>query len=308
MPRTLFRRRSDSPLLTVIVVFYQMAREAPRTLYSLTPEYQRGVEDLEYEVVVLDHGSAPPLDPALAARFGDRFIHRRVETGSPSPVVAINEAVAAARGRYVAIHIDGARILSPGLLAGIAAGAALFPSAFVHTLGFHLGPGLQNVTALEGYDQAVEDALLAEADWQRDGYRLFDISVLAASSHGGYFSAIHESNCFALPKDVYLEMGGYHPGYRSPGGGLCNLDFYNRALENPRLTAVRLLGEGTFHQIHGGVAANAPLAEHPFERFQAEHIAIYGRPWRPIEVQDPFYLGRMRRVGPHFAGIAGNDG
>lgn len=302
MPRSPFRRRSDSPLLTIIVVFYQMAREAPRTLYSLTPEYQCGAEDLDYEVIALDHGSSPPLDPALTASFGERFVHRRVEASSPSPVVAINAAVAAARGRYVAINIDGARILSPGLLAGIAAGARLFPDAFVHTLGFHLGPGLQNVTALEGYNQAVEDALLAEADWQRDGYRLFDISVPAASSKDGFFSAIHESNCFALPRQAYLDMGGYHPGYRSPGGGLCNLDFYNRALQNPSLTAVRLLGEGTFHQIHGGVAANAPLTEHPFKRFQEEHVAIYGRPWRPIEVQDPFYLGRMRRVGEHFRG------
>ena len=38
-----------------------------------------------------------------------------------------------------------------------------------------------------------------------------------------------------------------------------------------------LLGEGTFHQYHGGVATNVPLAEHPWLRFQDEYAAIRGR-------------------------------
>ena len=37
--------------LTVVVVFYNMRREAARTLHSLTRAYQRGIEDLDYEVL-----------------------------------------------------------------------------------------------------------------------------------------------------------------------------------------------------------------------------------------------------------------
>ena len=36
-----------------------------------------------------------------------------------------------------------------------------------------------------GYDQQEEDRLLDSVDWTHDGYRLFDISVLAGSSAGG---------------------------------------------------------------------------------------------------------------------------
>lgn len=295
-------RRSDPPLLSIVVVFHQMAREAPRTLFSLTPRYQRGIDGLSYEVIVVDHGSFPALDPALTAGFGRQFVHRRVETDSPSPVVAINDAVAGARGRLIAVLIDGARILSPGLLAGIVTGSGVVPAAFVHTVGLHLGPGPQNDTALRGYDQGVEDAMLAEVDWRQDGYRLFDISTFAMSSRDGFFSDLSESNCFGLPREVFLEMGGYHPGYRSPGGGLCNLDFYNRALQHSRLTAIRLLGEGTFHQFHGGVASNAPADRHPWDHFQAEHVVLRGGPWTAIPMQDPIYLGRMREVGRRFSG------
>ena len=45
--------------LTVVVVFYNMRREAARTLHSLSRSYQRHVQDLDYEVLVIDNGSAP---------------------------------------------------------------------------------------------------------------------------------------------------------------------------------------------------------------------------------------------------------
>jgi hypothetical protein len=285
--------KPQAPLLSVIVVFYQMAREAPRTLFSLGGAYQSNIEYQDYEVIALDHGSNPPLSPKMVEGFGPNFFCRRVETDSSSPVEAINEAVAAAHGKHVLINIDGARILSPGILAAFANATRLFESAFVHTIGFHLGHGLQNETMLEGYNQAVEDQLLNQSGWMDDGYRLFDISVLNASCSGGFFSDIAESNCYGLPRSVFLQMGGLHPGFRAPGGGICNLDFYNRAMREPSLVGVRLLGEGSFHQFHGGVASNAPAPGHPWESFQAEYEEIYHRRWARLSDQDPVYLGRI---------------
>lgn len=289
------------PALTIVVVFHDMPREAPRTLYSLSRAYQRDAAELRYEVIALDHGSTRPLDPAMVHGFGPQFRYRRLDTEAVSPVAAINAAVQASTAAQVAIHIDGARILSPGVLSGIAAALRLYPNAFVHTLGFHLGPRAQNLSMLEGYDRRVEDRLLADSGWRDDGYRLFDIAALAVSSAGGWFSDLQESNFFALPRAAYLDMGGFHPGFRTPGGGLCNLDFYNRAMQHPDLAPVRLLGEGSFHQFHGGVATNAPPAASPWDAYQREHAALNGREWALLREQAPICLGRLHRRARRFA-------
>ena len=44
------------PTLSVVVVAYDMARELPRTLASLAPAYQRGIERADYEVIVSASG------------------------------------------------------------------------------------------------------------------------------------------------------------------------------------------------------------------------------------------------------------
>lgn len=48
----------DDPALYVGVAFHNMAHEAPRTLHSLSPDYQRRVSESDNEVVVVDAGSA----------------------------------------------------------------------------------------------------------------------------------------------------------------------------------------------------------------------------------------------------------
>ena len=54
-----------APVLSVVVVVHGMARELPRTLQSLAPDYQRGVDAEEYEIGVVDNGSPCPLDEAV---------------------------------------------------------------------------------------------------------------------------------------------------------------------------------------------------------------------------------------------------
>lgn len=278
---------------SIVVVFHDMRREAPRTLFSLSRRYQRGVDDLDYEVLVLDHGSSQPLDPAMVAGFGDEFRYHAVDTDAVSPCRALNHGVAMARHPFVLLAIDGARLLSPGLLALAARGLALAPHPFVFTLGMHLGPAVQNVLATRGFSRAEEDALLAEVDWQADGYRLFGVSTSALSSRDGFYSELTESNLFGLRRADYEALGGFDERFVAPGGGLANLDLFARAMSEPSLAPVMLLSEATFHQQHGGVAAEAPLERHPWPEFQAEYETIHGRPyrsaWRP-----PTYLGPVR--------------
>src|SRR2546423_206527 len=78
--------------LSIIVNFYNMRREAARTLTSLTRSYQRHVQDLPYEVLCIDNGSDPPLERAWVESFGPQFRLIRPENPQPSPCSVINTA------------------------------------------------------------------------------------------------------------------------------------------------------------------------------------------------------------------------
>jgi len=262
------------PRLSVVVVFHDMAREAARTLVTLSPGYQRGVTSAEYEVIAVDAGSAEPLDAGwTAARCPNARLIRTPR--APSPAAAVNTAAREAEGEAIAICIDGARMLSPGVVAGLITGLRAYPDPVVATLAWHLGPKIQNESILEGYDRQAEDRLLASVNWQSDGYELFRIATLAASSAVGWFRPIGESNCLAVRRSAWEALGGVDERFVSPGGGYANLDLYRRACERAS-DLVLLLGEGTFHQVHGGVATNTPWDRHPFLDFEAEYRSIRG--------------------------------
>ena len=244
-------------------------------------------------MIVVDNGSDPPMDPSLLQHCrGVQSRWLRLPPGNVSPCHAVNLGVEVARGDFVAIIVDGARMLSPGVVVNILRARRLFPNAFVATLGWHLGDEPQNLSMLNGYDQAYEDNLLNSFDWRSDGYKLFDHASLALSSSMGWFSSINESNCFALSRSMFKSLGGFNEGFCSPGGGLVNLDFFRQAIESNYFESVLLLGEGTFHQFHGGVATNVPLKEHPWDRFHDEYRQLRGRDYSP-PVFRPTYLGRI---------------
>jgi hypothetical protein len=208
-----------------------------------------------------------------------------------SPAAAINAAANIARGESIAACIDGARMLSPGIIRLMLATFRAYEDPLVATLGWHLGPKLQNQSMLEGYGQAAEDQLLDSVDWRRDGYELFRISCLTASAARGWFGPIEESNLLAFRRPAWERLGGFDERFLSQGGGLVNLDFYREACERTSQLVI-LLGEGTFHQFHGGVATNTPMADHPWPKFHEEYVAVRGRNWqRPTKSAD--YLGGL---------------
>ena len=73
---------------SIIVVVYNMAREAPRTLFSLSSTYQRNVAADDYEVIVVDNGSTPPFDPAALGGLTGNFRLIRIDEAPPSPVAS----------------------------------------------------------------------------------------------------------------------------------------------------------------------------------------------------------------------------
>ena len=179
------KARSAPPRLSVVVVVHDMRREAPRTLYSLSAAHQRGVTAEDYEVVVVENGSSAPLSPEIVAGFGDNFRYFYLEDPPPSPAYALNFGVTRAAGDCLGLMIDGARMVTPGILSRALTGLGRFRRPVVATVGFHLGPDVQMRSIEAGYDQQAEDRLLERIDWPgEDGYRLFEISSLAASSDG----------------------------------------------------------------------------------------------------------------------------
>jgi hypothetical protein len=293
------------PQLSVVVAFRNMAREAPRTLFTLSPAYQRLVNSEEYEVIAVDVGSEPPLEEAKVIGFGGNFRLMRF-ADAPSPAAAINEAVRHSRGHAVSVAIDGARMLSPRVLYFTLKALKAYENPVVGTLAWHLGPKLQNISMLEGYDQSVEDRLLDTVNWREDGYELFKISSLAASSRSGWFGSISESNFVTVRREGWQNLGGFDERFTSLGGGFVNLDLYREAC-NRLGQLVLLLGEGTFHQFHGGVATNVPLANHRMADFQSEYIRIRGKHFESPSVAAE-YLGAFPPQAYRFIGATLPEG
>jgi hypothetical protein len=277
------------PSLSLVVVAFDMPRELLRTVRSLSPA-QQGIAAAEYELLVVDNGSSQPIDRDACEEFGAKIRWLRIEDAPVSPALAVNRGLMMASAPLVGVMIDGARMASPGLLRHALAAARLSPRPVIGTFSFHLGPGLQQQTVTEGYDQAAEDALLSTVDWENDGYALFDISVPAASSAGGWFDLPAESNALFLPDHLWKELAGYDERFETPGGGLVNLDTFRRACDLPDTTLIMLLGEGTFHQVHGGISTNQPKPADRLEAFHAEYVRIRGRPFSK-STRRPLMLG-----------------
>lgn len=282
----------EKPLTTIIVIFYNMRREARRTLFTLTAGYQRGVTEDQFEVVAVDNGSDDPLSAAEVTSFGRNFHYHLEEDPLPSPARALNRAIRRVETPYVTCMIDGARMLSPGVLLNTFSVLRAFDEPFVYSLGMHLGAKIQNESLLEGYDQAAEDRLLAPVPWRDNGYRLFTVSALSIACRDGFFSPIEETTCFTMRRDTLLNLGGFNESFILPGGGVVNQDIFKVITESGEVEPVMLLGEATFHQFHGGVATNVSIADHPIDQFREEYRRVRGVEY-VMPTVEPLYWGRI---------------
>jgi glycosyltransferase involved in cell wall biosynthesis len=282
-------RGSTAPKLSVVVVTYDMAREFPRTLRSLAPGYQRDIKMSDYEVIVVDNGSPDPVADAALAAFPGNLRFLRCADAPPSPARAANTGIATARAELIGLIIDGARLASPGLLAESQRAARHSDRPIIATLGWHLGAET-HMDAAASYDRDVEDRLLTDLEWEVDGYRLFAVSTFAGSSARGWFGPLGESSALFMPRPLWQELGGLDEAFAMPGGGLVNHDLYRRACALPDTDLVVLLGEGTFHQMHGGAATSRRFSR---DAMFADYAAIRGHAYQPPEKM-PRFSGQIR--------------
>ena len=249
------------PKLSIILVAYKMQREMPRTLRSFLPPIQRAVEDVDYELIVVDNGTSEALvlgDLLHGSPRPVRLVRIAPGDAQVSPTGAVNNAVRDyATGNCLMVCMDGARTPSSHLVRRTVDVLTRHPDAFAFAGSRHLGLKPQMQSVREGYDQAAEDVLLDSVPRERDLDRLWAISVWAGAHHDGSKLLLqNESNAFAVTTKTWETLGGYDEGFVRPGGGLCNLELFSRYVLRPSALNVLLLGESTFHQVHGGAATS----------------------------------------------------
>lgn len=286
--------------LSIIVIAYEMRREIPRTLQGLARDYQKGIEQLDYEVILVDNGSPDALDASILAGIDIPARLISIDNAHHSPANAINTVARQASGELLCLMIDGAHLLTPGVFELALAANRAFENPVVATRYFFLGPDEQNLSIARGYNKQREDELLAGIGWPNDGYALFDIGtpLRAGAENITWFNRMFESNCLFLKKALFDEIGGADERFDLPGGGFLNLDLYKRACDTPGVTPVQLVGEGSFHQLHGGTTTNVSMEDRraQTETYRAQYREIRGHD-QLMCTKDVHFLGHLPTQG-----------
>ncbi|MDZ7673806.1 MAG: hypothetical protein U5K30_01870 [Acidimicrobiales bacterium] len=146
-----------------------------------------------------------------------------------------------------------------------------------------MGPGQQGEAMRVGYDEPIRGhASSTEIAWPNDGYRLFDIGHFVGRPRPGS-TACGSRNCLFVPRQPAEQVGGFDEAFSMAGGGYANLDLYERLTSSPGVRVVSILGEGSFHQLHGGTTTNRThpdLERRQRVRSYTDHFAeLRGRPF-----------------------------
>lgn len=281
--------------LSIIVNFYNMPREAARTLTSLTRDYQADSADFSYEVLCIDNGSQPPLDPEWVASFGPEFRLFTPSRQLASPCAALNEAALAACGSYLAVMIDGAHVLTPGVFREARAAWRECPDAIVGVRHWFIG-GDQRWLTLVGYTREQEDQLFDRVRWPLNGYDLFRIGAPMSENPEPWFDGMSESNCLLLPTAHYDRIGGFDEAFDQAGGGFANLDLWRRVCSSSNAPLIAPIGEASFHQFHGGTTTNVDDVEKDVRvrAYASAYRALRGEDFTMVERGHLTFRGQLR--------------
>lgn len=279
--------KKRAPAVSIVVMVYRMPEQAMKTLESLTVPYQQGISQQDYEVIVVENPSEEMLQAERVHELGGQFRYFAMDRNEPSPVNAVNYGISKALAPVIGLMVDGARMLTPGIIRTALMAYNIEKNAIVSVPGYHLGKELQQQAVDSGYNEEVEAVLLQSIQWPSKGYDLFNISCLSGSCADGFFLPVAESNCLFAPARLLDELGGCDSGFKTPGGGFVNLDLYNRLCVHPDTNLFLLPGEGTFHQYHGGVTTSKIHGnrEELMREMLEEYQRLRGRPHSVADVQ-----------------------
>jgi len=245
---------AHNPKISVVVIVYKMPRQALNTLYSLSIHHQKNVLETDYEIIVVENFSSHNLDEQKVTAIGKNIHYYRREENSASPCRAINFGLGKCKGKSICLMIDGARMVTPRIIEYALLAQHAEENSLLAVPGYNLGP-LEHQFHLDiGYDEITEQKLLAQTNWNTNGYRLFDIANISGANDKGIFHPLLESNCMFSSAKNFERIGGANEEFDLPGGGSINLHMFRQLgmLKHSRYYFITP-GEGSFHQFHGGI-------------------------------------------------------
>ncbi len=292
-----------NPKLSIIVVVYRMSRQAMNTLYSLSAQYQRNVCEADYEVLVMENLSDDSLHAESVTALGNNFRYFPRQETSVSPVYAINEGFHHAQAPFIGLIIDGARIVTPRIVEYALAVARTSANPLVAAPTFNLGPFLHYQNIDNQYDEETEKQLLAQTQWQKNGYRLFDICNLGEANPRHIFQPFMESNCYFTSKNNFAAIGYADTQFQYAGGGSLNLHMFRSIgmLEQCKHYWM-MVGEGSFHQLHGGVTTSQQDTQNrdqALKQFREQLETLWGGRFPALE-REPLLIGSANSHAQNF--------
>ena len=281
--------------ITFVVAAYNMEPQLRRTLTSLSPGYQ-GAAPGDIEVIVVDNGSSTALPEDLQREFP--FISQVIRVdGHASPVFALNQGIAQATREWVGLMIDGAHMVTPGIVSNLKGIATQLENPVINIPQYMFGDISQNLAPRLSLDEKYqrEEQALRELGWPENGYSLFTNAVFPGETAFRHALDAIESNCLLARRSLLVETGGFDERFDEAGGGLANIELFERLIHRSDVTYVTFAGEGSFHQDHHGTTTSPRPKERQalvrgyFDRYRgvvnAEHISI---------LRSPFVYGFVR--------------
>lgn len=243
-------------ILSVIVIIYDMPRQALNTIYSLSCDYQKNISRNDYEIILVENRSDNMVDANKLIDMNANIRYFVNDKDTQSPAKAINMGLKEAAGSIVGLMIDGARLVTPRVLEYALMAAAANRSFLAAVPSYNLGEIQHQHNLSSNYSEEKEISLLEACQWKNNGYRLFDIGSIGDANQNGFMNPLLESNCFFSTKENFFLIGGANEEFSLPGGGSLNLHMFRQLGTLENTSYYILLSEGTFHQFHGGVTTS----------------------------------------------------
>jgi len=295
---------SITPKISIVLIVYNMPRQAMNTLYSLSAQYQLNATAEDYEIIVVENRSSCTLDPqAIKDILPNSYYFLRDESGT-SPVHAINFGFEQCRAPTIGLMIDGARILSPRVLEYALMAQRIDKHALVAVPGYNLGPSEHQFAQQYQYDESTEIQQLEKIEWKNNGYRLFDISSIGGANPTGVINPLLESNCVFASRSCFEKIGWADTEFTYPGGGSLNLHLFRSLGMLPETHHYFILpGEGSFHQLHGGVTTQSRVDR---EQLLKQFAKQLNKRWGVFSVlkREPILLGAVTVHAQRFLNLS----
>lgn len=277
-----------------------MANQLTNTLFTLSTEYQLGIGENDYEVIVIENESDDNLSEETVSSLPKNFQFYRRPNDSVSPVSAIEFGLKQCRGRFLGLIIDGAQMITPQVLKYTLMAFKISEDALVALPGYHLGEVMQHEAADRDVLLREQTKFLSRSNWQSNGYRLFEWACFSPGNKHGFLHPLMECNAFFCLKETFLAIDGADHRFQYPGGGAINLHLYRKLGLRRKTRLFVLPGEGTFHQYHAGVTTTASADyEETVARFKAQLQEIWKQDFKGLR-REPTLFGTISQQAQPF--------